>query len=161
MNGIECAFFARVGSVTPIKTSQSGKAWCAAKVAIGSDDATQWVRVALFNGLAEQLAPTLAKGDRVYIEGNLKLDRWQNAEGQESSGLSVAAWKVEKVAASAIGRNRPSKPKVPPEGEHHVPASANSGHRQSAVRNWQAPSVAKSGFDNQLEDEIRFEGGEN
>ena len=78
MNGIECAFFARVGSVTPIKTSQSGKARCAAKVAIGSDDATQWVRVALFNGLAEQLAPTLAKGDRVYIEGNLKLDRWQS-----------------------------------------------------------------------------------
>ena len=92
MNGtIECAFFARVGSVTPIKTSQSGKAWCAAKVAIGSDDATQWVRVALFNGLAEQLAPTLAPGDKVYIEGNLKLDRWQNAEGEERSGLSVAA----------------------------------------------------------------------
>ena len=157
MNGtIECAFIGRIGSVTPIKTSQSGKAWCAAKIAIGSDDVTQWVRVALFNGLAEQLAPTLAKGDRVYIEGNLKLDRWQNAEGEQRSGLSVAAWKLEKVGASAIGRNRPAKPKAPPEGEHHVPPSANGGPRQSTTRDWQAPPSTRGGFDKRLEDEIPF-----
>jgi single-stranded DNA-binding protein len=137
--------------VMPIKTSLSGKAWCAMKIAIGQDDATQWVRVALFGELAQQLAPILQKGDRVYVEGTLRLDRWKNDAGEERSGLSVAAWKVEKLGN--IGRNKPAKPKSLPEGDHNPPP---------ATRDWQAPSgnsyalAKESDRHASMEDEIPF-----
>ena len=101
----------------------------------------QRVRTVCFGAVAEQLAPTLQKGDRLYVEGNLRLDRWKNDAGEERSGLSVAARKLEKVGASAIGRNRPAKPKPPPEGEHSAPPSTR-GERQ----HWQRP----------MDDEIPF-----
>ena len=95
-----------------VKDEPGGKAWLAVKIAIGQgEDATQWVRTVCFGETAERLASTLEKGAKVYIEGNLKLDRWKNDASEERSGLSVAAWKIEKVGASAIGRNRP------PQGE--------------------------------------------
>jgi single-strand DNA-binding protein len=130
MNAIEAAFFGRVASVADLKTSAAGKAWLAIKVAVGhGEDNTQWVRAVCFGAVAEQLASALQKGDRVYIEGDLRLDRWKNDAGEDRSGLSVAAWKVEKVGASAIGRNRPAKPKAPPEGENPAPAASNGDRR--------------------------------
>jgi single-strand DNA-binding protein len=66
----------------------------------------QWVQIAVFGETAEQLAGCLSKADRVYVEGRLQLNRWQK-DGQERSGLSVAAWKAEKLGA--IGRNKPAR----------------------------------------------------
>jgi single-strand DNA-binding protein len=131
MNGnIEAAFIARVASVAELKTSQAGKPWLAIKVAVGQgEDNTQWVRAVCFGETAERLASTLEKGAKLYIEGSLKLDKWKNAEGQERSGLSVACWKAEKVGASAIGRNRPAKPKTPREGHHPLAPSASDWQR--------------------------------
>jgi len=123
MNGnIEAAFIGRVGKEPELKTSSAGKAWAAFTCAVGSDDDTQWIRVAVFGDCAEQLADNLAKGDRVYCEGRLKLDSWTAKDGQQRTGLSVAAWKAEKLGQ--IGRNRPPKPKAPPEGDNPVPPAA-------------------------------------
>jgi single-strand DNA-binding protein len=88
MNGnIECAFIGRVGKEPELKTSSTGKAWAAFTCAVGSDDETQWVRVAVFGDRAEQLAGSLVKGDRV-CEGRLKLDTWTSKSGEQRTGLS-------------------------------------------------------------------------
>jgi single-strand DNA-binding protein len=129
MNTIECAFTGRVGTDPELRTSQAGKPWCRFTVAVGSDDALQWVQVAAFGETAETIAATAHKGDRIYCEGNLKLNTWTDKEGQPRSGLSVAAWKVEKLAQ--IGRNRPRKPQ---DGERQqAPAD-------DARRDWQRPA---------------------
>ena len=47
------------------------------------------------------------KGDRVYIEGSIKLDAWRGQDGVERHGLSVAAFRVEQT--HQIGRNRPKR----------------------------------------------------
>ena len=88
----------------------------------------QWVRVAVFGDRAQELADSLHKGDQIYVEGRLKLDTWTGKDGQQHAGLSVAAWKTEKLAQ--IGRNRQPKPKAAPEGDHPAPAAA---------RDWQRP----------------------
>jgi len=151
IGNIECAFIGRVATEATLKTSAVGKPWAAFKTAVGhGEDNTQWVRVVVFGSAAEQLSSTLQKGDKLYVEGNLRFDHWKNAEGQDRTGLSVTAWKAEKVGASAIGRNRPTKPRQAPEGEHHVPSS------QNGRRDWQSPLGSKGGFDKQLEDEIPF-----
>ena len=108
MNGIECAFIGRVGAdAIEVKTSQAGKPWASLNVAVGRDEETQWVRVALFGDTAARIAGSVAKGDKLYIEGTLKLNSWTDREGKQRTGLSVAAWKAEKLAQ--IGRNKPPK----------------------------------------------------
>jgi single-strand DNA-binding protein len=127
MNGnIEAAFIGRVGSDPELRTSQAGKPWMKLIVAVGSDDATQWVKVVAFGARAEALAGTLLKGDRAYVEGTIRLETWTDKEGKARSGLSLSAWKVEKLAQ--IGRNKP-KAKPLPEGDHSAPLSTEQPRR--------------------------------
>ena len=66
---------------------------------------TQWLRVAIFGELAQEFSERAAKGDRCYVEGQLTLNTWSDkSSGATKSGLSLAAWKCEKLPA--IGRNR-------------------------------------------------------
>ncbi len=121
MNGnIESAFIGRVGSDPELKTSAEGKPWAAFNIAVGKDEATQWVRVAVFGARAEELAGPLKKGDRVYVEGNLTMRTWEKS-GEKRAGLNVAAWKCERLAQ--IGRNKSSKSKPLPESDHSAPLS--------------------------------------
>jgi single-strand DNA-binding protein len=132
MNGtIESAFIGRVGAEPELRTSGAGKPWARFTVAVGNDDDTQWVQVAVFGETAEHLASSLHKGDRVYVEGRLKLNRWEK-DGAERSGLSVAAWKAEKLGA--IGRNKPARERDDGEVE---PRSSRRGGDASANRRQQ------------------------
>lgn len=112
MNGnIETAFTGRVSTVPERRESKAGKAWFRFSVAVGHDEAVQWVQVACFGSIADALSDRLSKGDRVYVEGTLKLNTWSDREGKDRSGLSVAAWRCELLGQ--IGRNRPRKQSAP------------------------------------------------
>jgi single-stranded DNA-binding protein len=62
------------------------------------------LQIAVFGDKANSLA--LAKGDRCYVEGRLKLESWQGKDGQERQGLKVSAWRVERLGE--IGKNKPA-----------------------------------------------------
>jgi single-strand DNA-binding protein len=62
----------------------------------------EWVRCTVFGERADELHGKLRKGGEVYIEGRLKLNTWQAADGQQRAGLDVVAFKVEPMGA--IGR---------------------------------------------------------
>jgi single-strand DNA-binding protein len=137
---IESAFIGRVGTEPELRNSQAGKPWCGFSVAVGTDDATQWVQVAVFGETAERIAASLHKGDRVYVEGSIKLNRWQK-DGEQKSGLSVAAWKAEKLGQ--IGRNKP--PREPDAGEaEQRPNGVKHSSGAPASRDWQRPPADDS-----------------
>jgi len=136
---IECAFAGCVGKDPELRTSQAGKPWCSFAVAVGQDDATQWVRVALFGEKAEEAARTIAKGDRVHVEGRLKLSTWEK-DGEARHGLEVAAWLAQPLGK--IGNRKPEKPK---------PASAATVNATRAV---QSPLDQRASLD----DPIPFRG---
>jgi single-stranded DNA-binding protein len=100
---IDCAFFGFLAADAETKVSKAGKMWVRLRVGVGKDDDLQWVSVAVF-GQAAEVAAKLKKGDRVYVEGSIKIDTWTGNDGTERHGLSVAAFKIEKT--HAIGRNR-------------------------------------------------------
>jgi len=103
---IECAFFGFLARDAELRTSQAGKPWARLSVGAGKDDTIQWVSVAVFgNGAAK--AAELKKGDRVYVEGTIKLGEWIGKDGAERQGLNVAASKCEPT--HRIGRNRPQQ----------------------------------------------------
>jgi single stranded DNA-binding protein len=113
MRGIEVAAWGVVGKIPELKTSKSGTPYCSVSVGVttGQDDAgkdiTQWCRVTVFKELAEQVAGSITKGNRVYFEGSLSLNRWRTSDGQGRTDINVTAWKLEKVGA--IGKNRPTR----------------------------------------------------
>ena len=54
-------------------------------------------KLALLGEAAQRLCKALHKGDKVYVEGTLRLSEWTGKSGEKRAGLSVAAWKAEKL----------------------------------------------------------------
>jgi single-strand DNA-binding protein len=51
---------------------------------------TEWHRVVIFNqGLAQVAERFLSKGSKVYLEGQLRTRKWQNAQGQDQYSTEV------------------------------------------------------------------------
>jgi single-stranded DNA-binding protein len=128
--GIECAFIGRLPADAELKTyGQDNRPMGALRVGVGEGENVQWVGVATFGANAHALVTGLTKGNRVYVEGRIKLEAWTGKDGVQRSGLKVAAWKVERLGE--IGKNKPAAKK--PEG-----ATQPNGDSKPA-RGWQSP----------------------
>ena len=88
--------------------------------------------------VARTLAPVL-RINETELAQKLRRTAWTDKEGQQRTGLSVAAWRAEKLGQ--IGRNKSPKLKAPPEGNHPAPPSAGGGSAVAAQRDWQRPSA--------------------
>ena len=112
MKGIEAAFFGSLARDVELKTAKSGKPWASLLVMVDTgEENTQLVQTAVFAETADKLAGA-AKGTRVYCEGVLSLNQWNDkTTGEVKHGLSCAAFKCERVGSSSIGRNRPKAAK--------------------------------------------------
>jgi single-strand DNA-binding protein len=98
---IDCAFFGFLAADADARTSKAGKPWTRLRVGVGKDDDMQWISVAVF-GKAAETAAQLVKGDRIYCEGNIKLDTWRGNDGTERHSLAVSSFKLERT--HKIGR---------------------------------------------------------
>jgi len=85
------------------RVSKAGKPWTRLRVGVGRDDDMQWISVSCF-GAAANTAATLKKGDKIYVEGTIRLDTWRGNDGVERHALAVAAFKCEQT--HKIGRSR-------------------------------------------------------
>lgn len=135
MNSIEVAFEGRLGQAPTLRTSQTGKPWLAMSLAVGGDeggDGKQWVSVSVFGTQAEALV-SIEPGTRVYCEGRLKLETWQDRDGRERSGLKVTAWRVELLGQ--IGKRKPAKVR----GDRGGDLGGTAASDQNAKRDWQRP----------------------
>lgn len=52
---------------------------------------TEWHRVKLFDRLAETAREYLRKGSQVYIEGQLRTDKWQDKDGNDRYTTEIIA----------------------------------------------------------------------
>jgi single-stranded DNA-binding protein len=84
-----------------------------------------------------RLRRAFTRANRVYVEGNLKLNTWEK-DGEKRAGLSVAGWKVEKLGR--IGRNRPPKPKGENREEDQPLHEPRQQSASAAQREWQRPA---------------------
>jgi single-stranded DNA-binding protein len=111
---IECAFFGAVGRDAEAKTSKNGKPYLRLSVRDGDGDGVQWISVIYFGQDTADLAPKLTKGARVYVEGSLRLDTWEQQDGTKRTGLNVMSFHCR---PAAIGRNKDASPMTAtPEG---------------------------------------------
>jgi single-strand DNA-binding protein len=114
---IDCAFYGFLAADADARTSKAGKAWTRLRVGVGKDDSLQWVQISVF-GKAADTAATLKKGDRIYCEGNIKLDTWRGNDGVERHTLAVSSFKLERT--HKIGRARDKHTNDHASDDHHA-----------------------------------------
>jgi len=102
---IDCAFFGFLAADADTRTSKAGKPWTRLRVGVGRDDDMQWVNVAVF-GKAAETAATLKKGDKIYVEGSIKLDSWTGNDGAERHTLAVSSFKLERTHNTGRAREK-------------------------------------------------------
>jgi single-stranded DNA-binding protein len=120
---IYCALYGFLAADAESRVSKAGKTWVRVRVGVGQDGDLQWVNIAVFGQIAE-VAAKLKKGDRVYVEGSIKLDTWTDNGGTERHGLSVASFRVEKTHNIGLNRKR---------GGHASMAGGTVGSRRNTA----------------------------
>ena len=88
-----------------------------------SRDETTFVDCEAWGRTAEVMAQYLAKGRPVHIEGRLKLDQWQDQQGQNRSKLKVVVENFQFVG----GREGGGAPGAGGGGRDYQPSSAPTG----------------------------------
>ena len=79
---------------------------------------TLFVDVTVWGRNAETCNEFLKKGSKVAVEGKLKLDSWENSEGEKRTKIRVTADRVEFIGGKPAGK---------PKAETAVVSAAGSG----------------------------------
>jgi single-strand DNA-binding protein len=64
---------------------------------------TEWHRVVLFNKLGEIAAQYLKKGSKVYIEGALRTNKWQDQSGNDRYTTEIIASNMQLLDSKGAG----------------------------------------------------------
>jgi len=126
IDGIECAFPASLTSDAEVKTTSAGRTFLKFSAVTGREEKQQYVSVLAWRDTFTDMAASLTKGTRLYIEGKLELSQW----GGEAK-LSVSASIIQPLGL--IGAKKPKAPrkakaKADPQApiERHAPAFNDS-----------------------------------
>jgi single-strand DNA-binding protein len=112
MTGIEAAFAGIVARDAEARTTTAGKPWVRFSVGVGSGDSIEWVSAAVFSESLQVRAAELKKGEKVYCEGTLRVDRWTAKDGTAKTSLSAAVFRLELL--NQIGNRRPRSTRQKP-----------------------------------------------
>lgn len=66
-------------------------------------ETTEWHRVVFFNRLAEIAGEYLKKGAQVYVEGRLKTNKWQDAQGHDRYTTEIIATEMKMLDSRSGG----------------------------------------------------------
>lgn len=82
-----------LGNDPDLRYTGSGLAVCSFSVAVyeGKDKPSSWYDVTCWDKLAENVAESVGKGDRVTIVGRLTQDKWETDSGEKRSKVKIIA----------------------------------------------------------------------
>jgi single-strand DNA-binding protein len=105
----------RLGADPDIRYSPSGVAvakfnlatneYVAAGAEGNREERTEWHRIVTFNKTAEFCGNYLAKGRLVYIEGSIRTNQWEDAQGQKRYSTEIIAREIQ-LLGSADGQSQ-------------------------------------------------------
>jgi len=105
----------RVATSEGWKDKQSGE----------TQERTEWHRIVFFNRLAEIASEYLKKGSKVYIEGSLRTNKWQDQSGNERFTTEIIANSMQMLDGKG-GSNAGSY-------DNQAASSASSSYSKEAV----------------------------
>lgn len=112
---------------------------------------TEWHRITLFNRLGEIAAEYLHKGSKVYIEGSLRTNKWQDQNGQDRYSIDIIASNLQLLdSRGGQGDFVPGEQSAPARTSRPASSSSFSTPPQST------PMPESVMTDSQLDDQIPF-----
>lgn len=81
---------------------------------------TEWHRVVFFSRLAEIAGEYLRKGSKVYIEGSLRTNKWQDQQGQDRYTTEIIANQMQMLDSKG-GSGAPPKKQNNPDQDQEMP----------------------------------------
>lgn len=105
-----------------------------------SQERTEWHRVVFFNRLAEIAGEYLRKGGKVYIEGALRTNKWQDQQGQERYTTEIIANEMQMLDSRSAGADQSQAQ----QGSYSAPA------RNTPPASSQAPEPSFDNFDDDI-----------
>lgn len=128
MKGIEAAFIGRVVRPLTERTSPDGHRWGHIILAVGTKEESELLSTSVFHA-AVNIAAELKIGDRAYVEGKIRVRRYER-DGETQTSFNVAAFTFEPIGR--IGRNRTNgaddDASDDPRTRARVMAEADAGH---------------------------------
>ncbi len=88
-NDPETRFMPSGGAVTNVSLATS-RTWTDKNTGQPQEQ-TEWHRVVFFNRLAEIAGEYLKKGSKVYVEGSLRTNKWQDKDGNDRYTTEIIA----------------------------------------------------------------------
>ena len=95
----QCNFIGRLGQDPDVRFTQQGKAVANISIAVSEtwkdkqtgqkQEQVEWVKVVMFERLAEIVQQYLKKGDQIQITGKLKTRKWQDQNGQDRYSTEI------------------------------------------------------------------------
>ncbi len=117
-----------VGKDPEVRSTPDGKAVAGFTVATSESwkdktsgekkEQTEWHRVVAFGRLAEIIRDYVKKGSKVYVEGKLKTNKWQDKDGSDRYTTEIIANELQmldqKGQTNAYPRDDPPQGNAPP-----------------------------------------------
>jgi len=93
---------------------------------VGDREVTDWFSVSAWGKLGDLCNQYLAKGSQCLVQGRVRIETWTAKNGEEKSGMSITADKVQFLGSKPVGQGE----KIPAQGEFDdIESSAErSGH---------------------------------
>ena len=76
---------------------------------------TEWFRIVAWNQLAERCNQYLSKGQKVYVDGRLRTDRWEGRDGTPRTTIEIVAQNVVFMSRPGEGGGMPREEDYPGE----------------------------------------------
>jgi single-strand DNA-binding protein len=100
---------------------------------------TEWHKVVFFNRLAEIVKQYLHTGSKIYVEGNLRTEKWQDQNGVERYTTKIIAREMQMLDGAPSGgagnyqAQAPQQTYAPPQQQPAAPQSAPMDSQPAAA----------------------------
>lgn len=133
------------GAVTNLRVATS-EAW-KDRQSGEKQERTEWHRIVLFNRLGEIAAQYLKKGSRVFVEGSLRTNKWQDQNGNDRYTTEIIASGMQLMDSKGTGGGTAFDDEA---------AASNASGTNSQPAAQRAPEKSLAGADEEFDDDIPF-----
>jgi len=112
---------------------------------------TEWHRIVLFNRLGEIAAQYLRKGSKVFVEGSIRTNKWQDQSGADRYPTEIIASSMQLMDSKGTGGSAPFDQDQVAEMPQDIASqsSANMSQRAVAAKSPE-PAMADEAFDDDV-----------
>lgn len=111
---------------------------------------TEWHKIVLFNRIGEIAAQYLRKGSRVFIEGSLRTNKWQDQNGNDRYTTEIIANSMQLMDSKGAGGSASF------DESDDAPSFAQHNSSSNAPAKAPAKAATHAALDEEFDDDIPF-----